>query len=213
MRRVASLFNVSGLIDRWRVVFPHRAKERLMASRGTVARQVSVREREVAEGGWALAGLLAIAVGLGGCGGGSGTGGSSISSQPLSGMIDGQPWAFVAGQTDAFLSSTGTNFFANLFDMALDMPCTELQPAGATRSLILNIPKAVGHYSITAALNQTLAYQDPSIPNNGFQNDIAYSGELDVTELTATTIKGGVEMSSGTKDSVDGQFEITLCTN
>jgi hypothetical protein len=161
-----------------------------------------------------LVGAVLACIGIGGCGGGDGTTGSSssISSQPLAGMINGQPWTFVAGQTDAFLSSMNSTYFANLFDMPLATPCNEFQPPGSMRNLILNIPKSVGHNSITLSLNQTFSYQDPSIPNNGFQNDIATTGEIDVTELTATTIKGGVKMSYGTKDAVDGQFEITLCT-
>jgi hypothetical protein len=148
--------------------------------------------------------VVAFAVGLGACGGDGGPGGSSVSTATLSGMINSVPWTFVAGQTDSFLSSNSDTFFANLFDMPFADPCNELRPAGVTRSIILNIPKKVGHYSLSLALNQTFSY-DPD------QNDIATSGELDVNTLTATSIQGGVKMAFEGKDSVDGQFEIAIC--
>jgi hypothetical protein len=162
---------------------------------------------------------IALVLGLSACGGGSaGTGGaggsgapggSTISSAPLSGTVGGQPWTFAAGQTDAFLSTNSDTFFANLFDVPVASPCVDLRPAGVVRSLILNIPKAVGHYAISLQLNQTFSYDDGT---GTTQNDVATSGALDVTSITDTTLKGGVKMAYGAPNSVDGQFEITICT-
>jgi hypothetical protein len=124
-------------------------------------------------------------------------------------MIDGQPWTFVAGQTDAFLSEGDDTFFATLFDKPFTSPCDEFQPQDATHSLILNIPKAVGRYAISLKLNQTFSYPKGA----SIQNDIATSGTLEVTELTATSLSGGVKMAYGSRDSVEGQFTITVCAN
>jgi hypothetical protein len=145
--------------------------------------------------------VAVVAAGLGACGGGS-----SISSQPLAGKINSKPWAFVAGETDAFLSTE--KFFATLYDRPGDMPCNPLPPRGANEYLMLNIPMAVGHYSLSLALNQTFAYDDAS---GASQYDITTIGALDVTSITATTIEGGVSMSYGTKDAVAGQFTIDIC--
>ena len=152
----------------------------------------------------------ALATSLAGCGGGTadGSGNSDISSQPLSGTIDGQRWTFVAGQTDHFLSKP-TTFFATLYDQPIPAACTPGDPPGATRSLILNIPTKVGQFPLSLAFNQTFVYS--SGVNNGFQNDIATVGVLEVTSLTTTTIQGGVKMALGNADSVDGQFEISVC--
>jgi hypothetical protein len=150
--------------------------------------------------------LVLLSAGLAACGGGETF---AISNQPLGGKINGTPWAFVAGQTDAFLSGGSSDtFFANLFDQALTSPCTELQPPDSTRGLILSIPKAVGRYAITLELNQTFSYDDGT---GTTQNDIATSGDLEVTELTATSLRGGVKMAFGANDVVDGQFELTIC--
>ena len=146
---------------------------------------------------------------LGGCGDGSGGGGAggSVSSQPLAGTINGKPWTFVAGQTDAFLSKSSDTYFADLYDQALDTACGS-PPSGANRQLILNIPKTVGHYTLSLNLNQTFSYNDDK---GDAQNDIAVSGQLDVTSITATKIQGGVNMAQGSGNSVNGQFEITIC--
>jgi hypothetical protein len=154
-----------------------------------------------------LALAAVIAAGLTGCGG-AGGGGGSVSAQPLAGMINGQPWTFVAGQTDAFLSSTGDKYFADLYDAPITTPCSIADPAGSIGHLILNIPKTAGHYPLSLSLNQTFSYQDAK---GTYQNDIATSGTLDVTSISATEIVGGVNMAYGTNDSVDGQFTISVC--
>jgi len=163
-----------------------------------------------ARGGWALAAVLAA--GLAACGGGSseGTGGGSISSQPLSGMINGQPWTFVAGQTDHFLSQGKDTFFTSLYDQPIPAAsaCTPGDPPGTTRLLILNVPMKIGQFPLSLAFNQTFSYFDGV---HSFQNDVATSGVLEVSALSATTITGGVKMAFGTKDAVDGQFEISIC--
>jgi hypothetical protein len=147
--------------------------------------------------------LVATAIaGLAACGGDGAPG--TIAAVPLAGTIDGQPWTFVAGQTDAFLSESSDTFFATLFDKPFAAPCDELQPQDATHSLILNIPKAVGRYALSLTLNQTFSYPEG-------QNDIATSGTLEVTELTATSLSGGVKMATGSRNSVEGQFMITIC--
>jgi hypothetical protein len=152
--------------------------------------------------------LFATAVaGLAGCGGGGDGAPGTIATQPLAGMIDGQPWTFVAGQTDGFLSETGDEFFATLFDKPFSSPCDQFQPQDATHWLILNIPKAVGRYALSLSLNQTFSYPK----GTSIQNDIATSGTLEVTELTATSLSGGVKMAYGSRDSVEGQFTITIC--
>jgi hypothetical protein len=149
--------------------------------------------------------VAAAAAGLAACGGSDGGAPGTIANQPLAGKVGGQAWTFVAGQTDAFLSEM--NFFATLFDKPFASPCAELRPQDATHSLILNIPKAIGRYAISLSLNQTFSYPDGS----STQNDIATTGTLEVTELTATSLSGGVKMAYGTKDSVEGQFMITVC--
>ena len=131
-----------------------------------------------------------------------------VSSAPLSGTIAGQPWTFVAGQTDFFLSKDDDNFFATLFDKPFASPCVELEPAGADHHLILSIPKAVGHYTLSLDLNQTFSYDDAT---GTPQNDIAISGVLDVTTLTATSLQGGVKMAYDANNSVDGQFVLGVC--
>jgi hypothetical protein len=166
---------------------------------------VSVRESR-----WGSRALVAaLAMGLGACGGAATDGavGGSVSSQPLAGTIDGKPWTFVAGQTDHFLSQSGSNFFASLYDQAIDSPCAG-EPPGTTRRLLLSVPMAVGHYALSLDLNQTFSYDDST---GTPQNDIAISGVLDVTTLTASALQGGIKMAYDANNSVDGQFVLGVC--
>jgi hypothetical protein len=125
-------------------------------------------------------------------------------------MINGQPWTFMAGQTDHFLSQGKDTFFASLYDQPIpaSSACSPGDPPGTMRLLILNVPMKVGQFPLSLAFNQTFSYFDGV---HSFQNDIATSGVLEVSALSATTITGGVKMAFGTKDAVDGQFEISIC--
>ena len=120
-----------------------------------------------------------------------------------------QPWTFVAGETDHFLSPSGGNFFASLYEQAIDSPCLGANPQGTTRHLILNIPMAVGRYTLGLALNQTFSYDDGT---GTYENDIATSGALDVTTLTATPSRRH-EDAYDAKNTVDGQFTIGVCAS
>src|ERR1700690_3621204 len=101
--------------------------------------------------GVVVSSLLGLAAVLDGCGGGGADagGGAPISSQPLSGKIDGVPWTFLVGETDFFLSSSDPTFFTNLYDTPLDAPCAGGIPSPSERALIFNIPKAVGSYTLS----------------------------------------------------------------
>jgi hypothetical protein len=154
----------------------------------------------------ALRGLVAaaLAVGFAACGGDGGGGGGSVSSQPLAGMIGGQPWTFVAGETDFFLSSQDTNYFTSLYDVAATPSCTPGGPSTAKNQIILEIPKMPGHYS----QGGTFVYPDSM---GRPYNDITLSGTLEVTSISATEIVGGVKMAIDSKNSVDGQFTVSIC--
>jgi hypothetical protein len=144
----------------------------------------------------------------GGDGDGSGVTGATVANQPLSGMINNQPWTFVSGQTDPSFQLQPDLYSATLFDKQITSTCTDLEPPDADRQLLLNIPKAVGTYTLSIDLNQTFSYTDAQ---GTPQNDVATSGVLEVTSLTNTTLRGGVRMHFRTADSVEGQFEITVC--
>ncbi len=146
-------------------------------------------------GVWCLA--LAIVAGCGSSGGGSAT----ISSQPLSGKIGGQPWTLVTAETDTFLSSA-TQYAVDAYSESFT-PCSGTA-SGTTDSLILNFPMAVGTYAVTLNLNQTF-----SVPP--IDNFIATSGTIVISEITATTITGGANFAYDADNSVNGQFQATIC--
>ena len=156
---------------------------------------------------WLLVAPVVLAVGVSACGGSTGgSGGGSVSSAPLAGMINGQPWTFAQGQTDFVLSSQSQNYFANLYDVPITMPCTPSDPPGSKGQLILNIPKTAGTYQISLALTQTFVFPDPTTGRP--DNDIATSGTLEVTAISSTQIMGAVKMEYDAKNSVDGQLTI-----
>jgi hypothetical protein len=154
-------------------------------------------------------GLLGLSLGLSlplaiGCGGGGSGGGPSgtISSGPLSGTIGGQPWTFATGQTDFFLS-TDSQYFVDTY-AATFTACTDVPPADAY-DLIMIIPKTVGSYALGQNLSATFSMASTNT------NVFATSGQLVIDSITATTISGGAKFAAGADNTVDGQFEATLC--
>jgi hypothetical protein len=147
--------------------------------------------------------ILAGAVGLAACGGSGG--GSSISSKPLGGTINGQPWVYVDGQTDFFLSSTSDKYFASLYDRPIAEACTVALPPGEMNYLVLNIPKMTGSFT----QGGTFQFPDPTTGRTA--DAIATTGSLEVTAISATEISGGVKMAIDANNTVDGQFTVSIC--
>ena len=143
-------------------------------------------------------GLAALAAG---CGSG-GDGSTTISSQPLAGKIGGQPWTFVQGETDSFLS-TASQYWVDAYPVSFSS-CTDYISSTAN-ALLMNFPTAVGNYTVSINLNQTFYVAATS------DNFVATSGELDITDISATTITGGAKFAYNADNSVDGQFEVTIC--
>jgi hypothetical protein len=145
-------------------------------------------------------GLAAFAVS---CGSSSGGGGSTtISSQPLSGKLGGQPWTLGTGVTNSFLS-TSSQYWVDAYAESFT-PCTGSASANADE-IIMNLPMAVGNYALSLNLNQTFYVAATS------DNIVAITGEIDITEITATTITGGANFAADANNSVDGQFQMTIC--
>lgn len=152
-------------------------------------------------------GLLSLGLGVPlaiGCGGGGGGGGPSgtISSGPLSGTIGGRPWTFATGQTDSFLS-TDNQYFVDTYSVSFTA-CTDVPPDDAY-DLIMIMPKTAGSYALGQNLSATFSMASTNY------NVFATSGQLVIDSVTATTISGGAKFSAGADNSVDGQFEATLC--
>jgi hypothetical protein len=143
-------------------------------------------------------GLAALAVGCGSSSGGS----TTISSQPLSGKIGGQPWTFMSGETDPF-QPTANQYEVDAYGENVT-PCTGSASLTAD-ALFLNFPMAVGNYAVTLNLNQTFYIAATS------DNLVATSGEINITDIGATTITGGANFAYDGDNTVNGQFQVTIC--
>ncbi len=142
-------------------------------------------------------GLAALAVGCG-----SGGGSTIISSDPLSGKLGGQPWTLGTGQTNSDLSTT-SQYWVDAYAESFT-PCTGSAPTSADK-IIMNLPMAIGNYPLSLKFNQTFFVA----ANN--DNYVATSGEIDITDISATTITGGARFAYNADNSIDGQFQIAIC--
>jgi hypothetical protein len=134
-----------------------------------------------------------------GCG--SSGGDVAISMQPLAGTVGGQPWTFGTGETDSFLSST-TSFYVNLYAGSFTT-CSQAEPSGAS-IVTMQMPATPGSYPLSVQQNLTF-FIPPS------DNFVATRGRLQIDSVTATTISGGLNATYDGSNSVDGQFQATIC--
>src|SRR6267154_1551188 len=125
---------------------------------------------------------------------------ASISTGPLAGMVNGQPWTFVAGSTDAFLSGSAQDDYFAVFYPTAYTACGA-EPGGP--HLIVSVPKATGSYDFSLQRNMTFAFD-----NN---NDIATDGVVRVDSISATTLTGGLHGTFDAANDVDGVFTLTIC--
>jgi hypothetical protein len=129
---------------------------------------------------------LALIVGCGGNGGTS-----------LSGMIEGRPWTFVAGQANAAATGGAYNLTTYPSQYA---ECTSYPAFDAI--YLNNVPNSVGTYALDATVNVTFAGSD----------NINGTGTIVIDAITATTISGHADlMSSDPATYAKGHFEVTIC--
>jgi len=141
-------------------------------------------------------GLLLLA----GC---DGSGGSSpISSQVLAGKIGGQAWTFVQGETDPSLSDS-SSYWVNLYASSFSA-CTSFAAPTDQNQIIIMIPRTPGSYDLSLARNATF-YVPPS------DNWVATQGHVQLDAITATTITGGARITYNSDNTVEGQFQASIC--
>lgn len=133
----------------------------------------------------------------------AGCGTEDISTAPLTGSVGGQPWTFQAGHTSAFLSQGEDDFFASLYPTVF-MPCSFSGSSGPY--LIVSIPKQVGDYDFNFGRNMTFVTS-----NN--DNLVTFDGRIVVDEVSATHVSGGLYGSYDGDNEVNGQFDVTVCTD
>jgi hypothetical protein len=151
--------------------------------------------------------LLGIVLGAG-CGGSGGDGDgpgstTTISTQTLAGKIGGQVWTFATGETNADLS-TADEFWVDLYGTTFDT-CVAFGAPSNVDEVIMMMPKTPGSYPVSLSRIATL-YVASSSDNLG-----ATRGLLVVDSVTATTISGGIHITYNADNTVDGQFQASIC--
>ena len=143
------------------------------------------------------------------CGGDDDGGDTSfeISSEPLMGTVNGEAWAFVAGETDAFLSEGKDDFFTSMYSETVT-ECAASFPS--SDHLLVSMPKVPGDYRLSLQQNMTFSIRDV---NDEIDNLVATRGRLVVSTITATAITGGLHARYDDDNEVDGQFTLTICAN
>lgn len=130
------------------------------------------------------------------------TGNEEIVDSNLSGVVAGQSWNFVAGNTDAFLSEGEDDFFATLYPSSFT-PCGFSEPTGP--HLIVSIPKNTGDFDMGFGRNMTFV--------DGSDNLVTFDGHIRVDSITATNITGGMVASYDFDNEVNGMFNVTICAD
>jgi hypothetical protein len=144
--------------------------------------------------------VLSLFVLAGACGG-SDAGSHAIGTGTLSGKIGGQAWSLESGETDAFLSMDDPDFFTSLYTEAV-APCNGDGFSVASNQLIVMVPMTPGDHekSVTFVVNP-----------QGTVKNLITTGHVVVAEVTATTVSGGIYAHYDGDNSVDGQFQATIC--
>jgi hypothetical protein len=136
------------------------------------------------------------------CGGGSDDSNLPISSQTLSGKIGGQPWSLVTAESDAFLS-TSTKYWVAMYATAFTA-CQTFGPTNANEILV-ELPNTPGNYTLSLTLNATFYNASTS------DNLVATRGRIRIDSVTSTTITGGANFTYNADNTIDGQFQVTIC--
>jgi hypothetical protein len=132
-----------------------------------------------------------------------------FSSEPLAGVVNGEPWRFVGGATNAFLSDED-GFFTSFHGAAPDAGANVCdQGAIDGPELLTKLPPTTGEFEFSFGRSLTFSYVDD---NGDIQNDVAISEGVRIDEIdeAAGTISGALKASTNGHE-VDGTFTVTIC--
>jgi hypothetical protein len=135
-----------------------------------------------------------------GCGGT----GFDVSAGPMTGRVGAQTWTLGTAETGPFLSANSDTFFLQGYSDTV-AACTGAGSGITGNRVIMNIPKAVGAYALSLDLTQTFYIQSSNL------NLASTRGRIVVDEITDTTIRGGAHFEVDADNTVNGQFQATIC--
>ena len=126
-----------------------------------------------------------------------------MSSQPLAGKIGGQAWTFATGETTEPrcppASSSGSTCTPDRFE-----DCVALGAPANADMVTMMMPRAPGSYDLGINLNTLYTSRTSA-------NYVATSGRLVIDSVTATTITGAMNITYNGDNTVNGQFQATIC--
>jgi len=143
--------------------------------------------------------LVVLVVSLAACGSSSSQ--VVIAATPLSGTVDGMPWTFQVGATNAFLSEGETDFFAT-FHASSYMTCVTSGPTEL--SLIASVPRQPGDFDLDFERSVTFVGADDF-------NRVTAEGRIEIDSVTATMVTGGLHATFDKSNEVNGRFQISVC--
>jgi hypothetical protein len=142
---------------------------------------------------------LLVTAFVGACGEGESTA-FVVSDSNLSGVIGGVAWEFAQGDTDAFFADE--EHHGRLYSSTYTA-CEGFGPSEP--KVLVRLPKTPGEYILGANRSATF-FEPPS------DNTIAMEGRLEVYEVSDTLVKAGLHAVFDSLYTVNGKFEVEICT-
>ena len=129
-----------------------------------------------------------------------------VLEQNLQGVIGGNEWTFVDGETNSFLSDE-TSFFTTLYASDIEN-CGFISSRG--HHILASLPNEVGTFELDFFEGRTITLVSTG-PDDVPVNNIATEGVIEITEITETSIKGGISAATDNDNTINGQFDISIC--
>jgi hypothetical protein len=126
----------------------------------------------------------------------------AISTKVLGGKIEGQPWSFAVGITNAALS-TGDTYWSRGYGQ--NVPCGVPSDQDFGPSLILDLPRETGSYELGPALGAVFVMPGRKA------NLQATRGRIEVEHVSKDEIEGGAIVYADDDNSVNGRFLFLVC--
>ncbi len=134
--------------------------------------------------------------------------GSQVSSEPLSGTIDGTAWSYVAGATDPAAAPADPTRATLLFGQPYAGCGAE---APVVSHLEVEVPTQVGDYPFSSSVNGTFVVE--SAAGGPEERHVTFVGRIIVDSVTPSAVTARLHMLAGSTgaDEVNGSFTATIC--
>ncbi len=140
----------------------------------------------------------------------SGGGTTPLSTQTITGSINGTPWIFGSGEARKNLIDS-TKMDVILWDSPEHAACSQNTISSTERQLYMTFSPTIGEKTLTIGKGDFSNSGFSYLSNSAFTSFPASSAKMNLITITPTSLQLSLSATDNARNSVNGVFSVQIC--